>query len=293
MATNTTAQQPKALRGEVVKRYDQVKTLAGFMDDAHFRAFSQEYLLSLSAQQQRALLGQADRARQAVSQLPPHTDFAAEARPLEAASYDSIIKDKTFQTYFGQVPHRFAWIKLENLVALQVYVRSQKESVPATEQELVDFALPKRWDVPAEISFMPPLGPIYIVSSSPQMVGLNLQMDGKKSQVIISPAPHLNLIQVVQLYGRYYLKNGYHRVVGALEAGVKELPALVIDAAQPADVELANLGQAGFGVGHSMLLARPPLVSEFNGTGIVEISMLEKRYGASVSLQTLPINIGV
>lgn len=293
MATNVTTKRPQARRGQVTKRFQQVKVLGGFMDDPHFGAYAQEYILSLPTRRQTALLKEVEGARLAVAQLPPHPDFTTELRPLQEAAYAHIVKDETFQAAFGSASYRFAWIKPENLVALQVFVNAQEEDVPTKEQELINFALPKNWNVPAEISYIPPIGPIYILSSSPQMAGLHVRMDNKKAQIIISPPSHINLVQVMQFNGRYYLRNGYHRVVGALRAGVMELPALVVDAIQPAEVELANMGAAGFGVMHSMRLARPPLVSDFNGTGVVEISMREKRYGASVSLQISPINIGV
>lgn len=118
-------------------------------------------------------------------------------------------------------------------------------------------------------------------------------MDNEKGQVMISPPSHINLIQVVQANGRYFLRNGYHRVVGALAAGVKEIPALVVDAIQPDDVELPNMGFAAFSGARSMALPRPPLVSDFNGAATVDILMRERRYGASVSLQISPVNIGV
>jgi hypothetical protein len=290
---NNADQLPQAKRGVVSKSYQQVRALAGFMDDQHFRAFAQEYILSLSKRQQSALLREADKARQEIAKLSPHPDFMAESRPLQATAYAEIVKDKTFNAVFGSASYRFAWVKLNNLVALQVFVNAQEENVPSKESELIEFALPNDWNVPAEISFIPPLGPIYIVSSSPQMAGLHVRLDDKKAQIIIAPPSHINLVQVMQFNGRYYLRNGYHRVVGALAAGITELPALVVDATQPADVELGNIGAAGFSVTHSMFLAHPPLVSDFNGTGTVEISMREKRYGASVSLQISPVNIGV
>jgi hypothetical protein len=202
-------------------------------------------------------------------------------------------KDPVFASIFGNVSYRFAWVQPGKLVALQTFVKVQEETVPSEEDALLAFALPHDWRVPAEISFIPPLGPIYVVTSSPQMAGLQVRMDAKKGQIILEPPSHINLIQAVQLAGRYYLRNGYHRVAGAIAAGITELPALVVDASQPTDVEIPNLGLAGFNVLHSMGLPRPPLVSDFGGKACVEISMREKRYGASVSLQISPLNIGI
>ena len=140
---------------------------------------------------------------------------------------------------------------------------------------------------------MPPLGPIYVVSSSPIFAGLEVTMDGNKGQIMMKPPSHVNLIQIMHFDGRYYLRNGYHRVAGALAKGVAELPALVVEATQLADVEIPALGIAGFSAQFFSVSQRPPLVSDFFGKGTVDISMRERRYGVSVSLQMSPINIGV
>lgn len=169
-----------AKRGEVTKNYRKVKALAGFMDDGHFRGFAQEHLLSLPKAKQDALLEEAEQARAAATQLPAHSDFTAEIRPLQASAYEDIVKDETFQTVFGSRPYRFAWVKPENLLALQGFVNTQAENVPSEEKALMEFAFPSDWKVPAEISFMPPMGPIYIVSSSPQMVGYRFRWITKR-----------------------------------------------------------------------------------------------------------------
>jgi hypothetical protein len=277
----------------VNKRFEPVKVLAGFMDDGHFRGFCQESLDALTPAKQKALLAKADLARAQVQGLGAHPDFATEIRPLDTTTSEKFDKDKTFTEIFGGTSHRFAWINLANLVALQVFVRGEEDAVPTEEPELVKYALPDKWSVPAEISFVPPAGPIYVVSSSPHLAGLNIRMDPKKGQIIIEPPKHINLVQVMQFNGRYYLRNGYHRVVGALAAGVQQLPALIIDGNHPAEVEMQNMGSGGFAVPYVMGLPRPPLVSDFTGTATVDIEMREKRYGASVSLQISPVNIGV
>ena len=282
---------PGARRGAVSKTYLPVNVLAGFMDDSHFRAFAQEYLATLPEVEQAALLANVEKARAFVSELGPHENFATEIRPIDLAQ--RFATHEHFQAAFGTLPIRFSWIRPEHVVAVQAFVNSQEEEVPTTEVELIDFALPVSSEVPVEISFIPPLGPIYLVSSSPHFAGLGIRMADNR-QVIIEPPPHLNLIQVVQLDGRYYLRNGYHRVVGALKAGVPELPALVVDANQPPDVELPQLGVASFSVlRYVMSLPRPPLVADFGSAATVAIRMRERRYGASVSLTISPLNIGV
>jgi hypothetical protein len=282
----------EARRGAVSKTFYDVNALAGFMDEAHFQAFAQEYIASLPLEDQPRLLEEAERARAFVAGLPPHEDYTTEVRAIDLT--DRFADHSAFNAAFGALPVRFAWIRPENVVAVQVFVNSQQEAVPTSEEGLIDFALPVNSEVPVEISFIPPQGPIYLVSSSPHFAGLGIQLDSENHRVIIQPPPHVNLIQVCQLGGRYYLRNGYHRVVGALRAGIAELPALVVDANQPPDVELPQLGPASFSVlRYIMSLGRPPLVADFGGEATVNIRMRERRYGASVSFQISPLNIGV
>jgi hypothetical protein len=262
------------------------------MDEAHFIAFAQERLSSLDAEGQAALLEEAGHARAAVRSLRPRVDFTAELSPVDPAVRARFESDETFASTL-RMPHRFAWVRLESLVALQVFVNSHGEDVPRDEEGLIGYALPEEWSVPAEVTFIPPLGPIYISSSSPHLAGVSVHTDAEHGRIVIEAPTHINLVKVMSFEGRYYLRNGYHRVVGALAAGVTELPALVVDAGQPAEVELPQLGPAAFGVTRSMSAARPPLVSDFNGAGAIRMEMREKRYGASVTLQVSPLNIGV
>lgn len=293
MTQITRSAAPIARRGEVERSFHPARVLAGFMDDGHFQACAQEHLASLSKAKQTALMKRVSDARTKVLAFPPLSDPQAEIRPLAQGVYDKFSKDKTFLGVFGGRSFRFAWVKLNKLIALQAFVNLQIEDVPESEEALIDFAFPKKWNVPAEVSFIPPMGPIYIVSSSPHLAGLNIRVEGKKGQIIIEPPLHINLIQVMHFGGRYYLRNGYHRVAGAISLGRTELPALIVDGNQPAEVELLNMGANGFNAAYSMSLPRPPLVSDFSGDASVEILMRERRYGASVALQISPVNIGV
>lgn len=283
----------KARRGQVTRSYESVQILAGFTDDNHFQSLAQESMQNLKKPQRDTLLKNVDKARQHVASQPVIDLSGVEIRPLEKEAYEKFEKDKTFQTMFSGRPYRFAWINPKKLIALQAFVKTQEEKVPTDPKQLIDFALPSNWSVPAEISFIPPMGPIYVVSSSPQLAGLEVSMDNKNGHVIIKPPSHANLIQVMHLNGRYYLRNGYHRVTGAIAEGIEELPAIVVDAFQPADVELPNLGAFGFSAAYFMGSPRPPLVSDFLTPASVTIEMREKRYGASVNLQISPISIGV
>lgn len=282
-------------RGKVSKTFYGVNILSGFADENHFLGYIQPHIAGVNKRKQTSILAKAAKTRQLASVLQPLAadDFNAEIKPVQSDYMNRITKQKEFKDTFNTTNYRFSWVNPRKLVSLQVFVTSHKESVPNSLQKLLKFALPEDWNTPAEISFIPPLGPIYVVSSSPHLTGVEIYMDAKKGNVVIRPPKHINLIQVVQLNGRYYLRNGYHRVVDAISEGLTEIPALVLDANLPEEVELFNLGQAGFSAVHSMSLPRPPLVSDFRGKLTSDIEIREKRYGASLSLQISPINIGV
>lgn len=186
----------RAKRRVVSQSFQPRRVLAGFMDDLHFRGFAQEHLLSLKPDEQAALFDAANAARAAVASLPPHSDFSVAARPVDPAVQARFDADETFAVTVP-MPHRFAWVQLQNLVALQVFVNSQEEDVPADEAGLVDYALPAEWSVPAEITFMPPFGPIYVSSSSPHLAGLEVRLEVEHGRVVIEPPKHINLIQVM------------------------------------------------------------------------------------------------
>ena len=52
-------------------------------------------------------------------------------------------------------------------------------------------------------------------------------------------------VQVIEFKGRFYLRNGYHRLVGAMRRGVTHVPALVMQGSKWEDVN-AELGQVWF-----------------------------------------------
>jgi hypothetical protein len=281
------------VRGAVQRSFVDMRVLSGFTDDGHFRNFVQEYLDSLSGDDQRAVLEEADRTRAAARALPvvPLDDVVVD--PLVNDYVKRIQADEDFQMTFRGVRAGFAWVNPEHIVALQVFVKPRADAVAADEAHLMEFALPNNWDVPAELSFIPPLGPIQIVTSSPNIAGVRARLEARAGRIIIEPPPHVNLVLVSHSNGRYYLRNGYHRMYDMLSARLRRVPALVIEATQPTEVELGNLGFGGFSAGYVLGLARPPLVSDFLTSAALNTRIRLRRYGVSVSLQLSPLNIGI
>jgi hypothetical protein len=278
---------------EVTKRYQDVSVLAGFMDDNHFYSYATELIETLDHAQVEALFARVERARQAAAKLGTIDFQQVELRPINHSRVAALEADERFQADYYGCSYRFCWVNARNLVALQTFLRSGHDPAPSSGDALIDYALPHTWDVPAEICFTPPYGPIYILSSSPHVDGVNISVDKSKGQIILGAPPHLNLIHVAHFGGRYYLRNGYHRVCEILAAGCDEIPAIVMDYYDPSQVELANLGAGAFAVSHLMNLERPPLVADFGTGASIDIEMREKRYAASITLQMSTITIPI
>lgn len=47
-----------------------------------------------------------------------------------------------------------------------------------------------------------------------------------KGTVTLSPPKHMNLLQVVHFSGRYYLRNGYHRLFDVISSGREKVPLI-------------------------------------------------------------------
>jgi hypothetical protein len=245
----------------------------------------------VSAEEKAKVLAEAENTRQFVSQLPPLDPTQVELRDVVHPHVAAIQGDPIFAQAFSRLPHRFRYVDPRGIIALQASIEVRSDVVPDNGDALLEFALPRTWDIPAEISFMPPLGPIQILTSNPGLQGLAVELDQASARVLLSAPKHLNLVQIVQLQGRYFLRNGYHRVADALHSGVHELPALVIDAFSPNDIALPGVGM--FNSGYVLGLQRPPLVSDFFTAAALSTKVRERRYGIIVTLDVKPINIGI
>ena len=280
-----------APRGSVQKTFVPAKILSGFTDAGHFQLLAGEYLATLSPNEQAAVLSEAQATRVFVSQLPPLQPQSIVVRDITGPHVQAIKSDPLFAQIYGQRPHKFCYVNPSNIIALQAWIEPRADFVPRTEDALLEFALPRSWDVPAEVSFMQPFGPIQILSSNPGMQGLAMELDQTAGKVMLSPPKHMNLVQVVNFQGRHFLRNGYHRVSDAIVAGLTEFPALVVEAFNPNEVALA--GNTVFGFGYVQGLQRPPLVADFNTPAALTTKVRERRYGVIVNLDIKPINIGI
>ncbi len=278
------------VRGQVQRTFVDARVLTGFMDDAHVNQTFGDYLSSLDPLTKSQLDARIAASRTFVKSLPVVPLDGAVRKPLTASYIDQITKDPAFQQAFSQRLFRFAYIRPDRLIALQVHVKPRADKVPSNPDELMAFTLPTKSDVPAELSFVPPSGPIHIFSSNPAMQGVQFELDAAAGSVRLSPPKHFNLVNVIEFAGRFFLRNGYHRVFDCINAGLQEIPAIVVTAIQPGDI---LIGGQTFNLGVALALPRPPMVTDFATGAAVDAKLRERRYGISIALQLNPFNIGI
>ena len=156
--------QSVATRGYVQKTFVDVKVLSGFTDAGHVDILLGEYLSSLSDADRAIALTEIDATRVFVASLPPLQPSQVVRRSISGAHVDAILADSLFQHSYAQRPHQFAYVDLTQLIALQPWIEPRSDKIPTSEPELLEFALPHNWNVPAEISFIQPNGPIQIIT---------------------------------------------------------------------------------------------------------------------------------
>lgn len=289
--SNPTPIPTAAPRGAVQKTFVPTTILSGFTDVGHFSLLAGEYLATLNEPDRNAILAEADRTRAHVATLPALAAGSPVLGDITHAHVDAIRADPLFAQAFGHIPHKFCYVDPFGLVALQATIEPRSDTVPTDEAQLLEFALPRTWDVPAEVSLIPPSGPIQIVSSSPAMQGLAIELDPVSGKVMLSPPKNLNLVQVVHFHNRYYLRNGYHRVADAVRSGCRMFPAIVLDGLAPEQIGLP--GAAIFHIGYVSSRPRPPMVQDFYSPASLSTKTRERRYGFIVNLDIKPINVGV
>ena len=282
---------PPATRGQVQKIFSEIRVLSGFVDQNHLMQIVGEYFNEQSPEIQQSILDEAEQTRQFVGTLKPFLQTSAEIREITNDYVQALQADPVFQASFGNVIHRFAYVDPTKIIALQPWIEPRNDRLPDNEDELIQFALPNVFEVPAEVNFIPPNGPIQILSSNPMFQGLAIDFDAAAGKVSLGPPKHLNLTQVRRFQDRYYLFNGYHRLADAVRAGVREFPCLIVDAFSPADLLIND--PRFFNIGYIVTLMRPPLVADFNSPAALTTKIRERRYGMIIDLDIKPINIGI
>jgi hypothetical protein len=82
------------------------------------------------------------------------------------------------------------------------------------------------------------------------------------------------LIQVAKFEGRYYLKNGYHRVYALRKAGTVHIPCILLEANSEADIGLTEPGFLPMSVLKSN---NPPTMGHFTNDRAFPLSLKKTR----------------
>jgi hypothetical protein len=248
--------------------------LAGFMDQDHFRQKSGHMLLP---QPENPVLERWEQARANLAVAPPALSNAA-VRPIEDAFADHLLTVGGTDLFRAQTSGRnwsFAWVDIRETVALQEsinldYARAVAARISAVsgEREILDLCLPRD---------LRPQGQTYhitgasshgvtIHSEDLNLIVMRANVEATESKdpgdpsvarlgFILGKAWHH--VHVLSVGGRCYLKNGYHRAVGLAEAGVREMPCVVLHVDDLGAAECERWS-------HRLLTSeRPPRVGDF------------------------------
>jgi hypothetical protein len=213
-------------------------------------------------QAQAELRRQLDARCQAVARRadfhPEDVVLRGDRKPL-----DEIAAREDLQAGFKGQRWSVEWVDMRKVVAVQREVITdgleQRVLVAGQDQAaLLDLCLPAAPES-AEVEFNmdPDRRGITMVSPNP-----NLRLTGLGHQtgaVVIRFGIPAGDVTVVRFQGRYYLRNGYHRVAGLVQAGVTTVPAVVTDTDT---FENMVVGDGGFG-GEVATWRVPPVMTDF------------------------------
>lgn len=276
----------------------KIRALLGFMTHDEARGFQSD------ACEKNVGENDADREQRwqtlaaQVQGLPAIADFDIQATalsPAAQAAADAIAADPAFTTTFGGGPHNFQSVRLDRLIARQVYVDMD---------HLATLAPPAIGDEAAVLEFCMRANPIdppirasdgSITFSSPyagnliaSAMGYEVKSD-KEVMVYACVRSRPNYVYVSQINNRYVIQNGYHRAIALLRAGHDRMPCFV-KPMTPQDMML--LQQPGFFDLGRIMLARPPMASDLvHSIATADLEMRSRTHIMRVGFQSMPFEV--
>ena len=185
----------------------------------------------------------------------------------------------------------FRMIEIDRLLAHQFHVArrpvlcdGQPLSTPPTIEEMLAICLPTKLDkVPLSLSYYP--GGLVIRTKDLNYRvhrALNHVEDskGKVFSTGIVTGMACNLVQVIQLDGKCYLRNGYHRAFSLRAAGATHMPCLFLES-----TDFQRVGAVGGGTTFDRAYlesANPPTCGHFS---------LERAYAVRIKLVSRMIHV--
>ena len=193
--------------------------------------------------------------------------------PATAAPYITRLENTdSFQESFGGRQYSFQSVNISALQPGQTFANIDSQRNPPSQnnlQALLKYCLPINSTLEAGVTHTP-TGIRFITNRYGHGMQ-NLRVRIKKHKAIFS-LEHPNLIQVWNFIGninglivnRLIIANGNHRSLKLLNAGYSNIPALVLNTSDMAELSMSIPQGLGFwNANYQIMDPRPPLISDF------------------------------
>lgn len=242
-----------------------LRALIGFMTLEEARAYLNcKYLgTSLDESRLRQIL---EPAAEAVAGLSPFAPNAPDilSVPSQFADYlEAVRRSPAFVQHFASSDCDFSIFPIANLVAFQrdlvidsVHAASRPVS-KETNLQLLEYCLPLNWNSEVQVgaNFE---GRSVSFTSWDRNLELSISVDPTATHFAMFLRPPF--VQVAELDGKYFLKNGYHRAYWLAKSGISHVPCILIHCRNLTEVGAAR---PAFFSASLLQSNRPPLITDF------------------------------
>jgi hypothetical protein len=226
----------------------------------------------------------------------------APAMTLTPATMDQHIKDvkalDRLQKGVDGLAFEVQMVEAGKLLALQAGVREDRVAImqgilgaAPTDQQLVELFLPLKAGLDLGEVQVDEGPPIRWITRNPNAVvhGAAAAYDqaARQFQMVFFIGEREPCVTVAEYKGKYFLKNGYHRVLAAVRCGLDNIPALVVHAPGWDKVN-PLLGKDWF-FDPGTLTQEQPTISHFDNACRVEIRLFEQNLVFSQATSARPI----
>ena len=254
--------------------------LLGFMNENEAVGLAKGQGVSLREEESKAIADRIQKARAYVQGLGSRAGDPPAVREVDPSLHHELAglpQETSFQQHLIEVDSwSFCWVELRKLIVFQPIVNLDYVSARMAEAghckepvETIRFCLPLTASKPkseATTSFDPASNTFAISTTNIDMriLGMVQGKDpGGSSFTGFAFGGGLPQMSVAEYQGRYILKNGYHRAVALLRAGIAEAPCLVV---RTRSYNATGASLPGFLPRDLVLSDRPPRLEDFDSS---------------------------
>lgn len=245
---------------------NDTRMLWAWMDTGHFAGATNPQLAQQLATKHQAAV----QHRLALAPQKPPVPPLQPLSPHEQAWVAQVAAAPAFQNSIAKAPGGFAFgrLPIDALVAFQPWVHPLHGAVPKSQQEILEWCLPKNFQTTTNINVEAgpdgkPKRVLFVTDDPTAMFNHGIGPEG----YLLGVTPRLNWVQVTEVEGMYVLRNGYHRVDALHAVGHVEVPVLLTKAATLDEV--VNVGVNGFfNAPYLRGLPRKPMVADFQDANL-------------------------